>query len=693
MSDVLKDSFELFDGTGVQVYGAAWKAQTFLTTSAYSISAVELNCWKYGSPGNITVSIRAVVSGKPSGPDLVSVTVPDTGISAFPSRAWYKFSFVTPYSLSDGTQYAIVWRAINGDSGNYFTVFGYDSAGYANGDYAYSANSGSSWSLLEPSNRDLMFRTYGLAGEPPGAPINPAPTDDEEDVDLYLSKLNWESGSEPEAPPETYDIWFGLIGDELVKIGTDIEETEFSVPGTLYALSNYRWRVDATNEFGTTTGDVWYFSTLVFAGYVRIGFSLAKDKAEGEGVDFHSDIIVDEFLYTSGMGHISETSTFDTIRKVNPGTGVIVWSALPLGSSQFPGKLCSKGDYLYVAGPTYPAKIDKSDGTIIKTYDNIFGGEGIAVDYDNQVFSCGQTQEGKNIWRSNDAGDSEISAAIGAGTLYDVQVIRIDGVDYIFVCGDYDAGQDCDVWKLDTDLTILSTYKSGGNSNRITKTETENFLLVLHTKADDGSGVQCHITALDFSLVVQDRILLDIDKQYEDFDRIQISTPQLYDSYVDNIDFQKFVRWIGTTNIWFAQTFTPNVGYDISSTILKLYRIDTPATGAVTISIRATDINGKPTGSDLCSGIIDGDTVTVNSEGEEIKVSYNFSHPLVPGTKYSIILQSPEIEHAYIGWKIDKADAAYSGGSTFVSYDGGSTWTADPIEGDGDFYFKTYGFL
>ena len=356
-------------------------------------------------------------------------------------------------------------------------------------------------------------------GNPPGAPINPAPTAEEEDVDLFLSKLSWESGSGPEAPPETYDVWFGEIGEALVKIGSNLEETEFPLPDTLYALSNYHWRVDATNESATTTGDVWYFSTLVFGGYgyVRIGFPLS------EGADFRSDIISGGFLYTSGVGHTSETSTFATVRKINPDTGEVIWAALPLGSSLFPGKLCLKGNYLYTAGPSYPIKMNESDGAVVKSYDNIYGGNGVAVDYNNRIFGCGITRVGKNIWRSNDAGDSEISAAIGAGTLYDVQVIRISGTDYIFVCGDYDAGQDCDVWKLDTGLNILETYKSGGDSNRIVRIGTENFLFVLHSKADDGSGVQCHVTALNFSLVVQDRILLDIDKEYKDFDRLQAS--------------------------------------------------------------------------------------------------------------------------------------------------------------------------
>ena len=158
----LKDSFTTFDGTGSTAYGVNWCYQTFTTTSTYAISDVALNCWKYGSPGNITASIRKTSAGKPTGGDLCSVTVADSVISTLPSLAYYTFTFDTSYALADATQYAIVWRAPSGDTGNYFQAFGYDSSGYADGGYGTSSNSGSSWS--SPSaNRDMNFRTYGVA--------------------------------------------------------------------------------------------------------------------------------------------------------------------------------------------------------------------------------------------------------------------------------------------------------------------------------------------------------------------------------------------------------------------------------------------------------------------------------------------------------------------------------------------------
>lgn len=161
----LKESFTDFDGTGVfTCRGTQWYMQTFTTTSAYAISDIALNCWKYGSPGNIIVSIREVdkVTGKPIGGDLCSVTVADSEISTFPSLAYYTFTFDTSYALVDATKYAIVARAPSGDGGNYFQAFGYSNSGYANGGSAISVDSGSSWGIVSTTT-DANFKNYGVA--------------------------------------------------------------------------------------------------------------------------------------------------------------------------------------------------------------------------------------------------------------------------------------------------------------------------------------------------------------------------------------------------------------------------------------------------------------------------------------------------------------------------------------------------
>ncbi len=58
---------------------------------------------------------------------------------------------------------------------------------------------------------------------------------------------------------------------------------------------------------------------------------------------------------------------------------------------------------------------------------------------------------------------------------------------------------------------------------------------------------------------------------------------------------------------WMAQTFTPSTAHKITSVKLPLYRWGSP--GTITVSIKATDGNGHPTGDDLCLGTTDGNAL------------------------------------------------------------------------------------
>ena len=273
----LQESFELSDGTGAAIYGTTWGMQSWTTGSAYTISDVALYCYKYGSCGNVKVSIRETTDGKPSGDDLCSVTVAEGVISDFPTRAWYTFTFDTSYALDDATQYAIVFRATSGNAANYFGPFGYGSTGYAGGGYATSTNSGSGWGTVSTAN-DMDFRTYGGAALP-GKPTTPTPTDTASDITLHDTTGIWVSGGNT----DSYNVYYGTLSGflELVEEGvTDLSlalvEGNFSVYGKI----SY-WRVDAVNIYGTTVGDEWYFTTMLFGPPLPTGVTL--DHSGGAG--------------------------------------------------------------------------------------------------------------------------------------------------------------------------------------------------------------------------------------------------------------------------------------------------------------------------------------------------------------------------------------------------------------------------
>lgn len=263
----LQESFELSDGTGFSTYGTTWRFQTWTTTSAYTIDEVALYGFKYGSPGDIKVSIREVDGdGKPDGGDLCSVTVAEGVISDFPTRAWYTFTFDDSYALDDATQYAIVIRAIGGSAAHYYSPFGYGSSGYAGG--GSGSGDGSTWGVVNTTN-DMDFRIYG--GTPlPGKPTTPAPSNAASDITLDETPLGWVSGGDT----DTYEIYYRAQGDSWVLVGVAQAGLTWTIPfGSIAYETTYEWRIDATNVYGTTTGDTWSFGSISY-DQLRVSYVL-----------------------------------------------------------------------------------------------------------------------------------------------------------------------------------------------------------------------------------------------------------------------------------------------------------------------------------------------------------------------------------------------------------------------------------
>jgi hypothetical protein len=78
---------------------------------------------------------------------------------------------------------------------------------------------------------------------------------------------------------ETYDVYFGTDPGSLSLILSNTSDLYAAVAGLpLDYDTAYYWRVDATNEYGTTTGDVWSFTTLEFDPPLCI----ARSRATGE---------------------------------------------------------------------------------------------------------------------------------------------------------------------------------------------------------------------------------------------------------------------------------------------------------------------------------------------------------------------------------------------------------------------------
>jgi hypothetical protein len=121
-----------------KVYGANWIAQDFVASGVYPCAQVTTGCGGINGGGGLfttAIYIETTSSGSPTGTIVASGSAASGGGT---------ITFGTPYTLTNGTTYAIVINYTGGNSTNYFSDATYTVGG--TGFYA-SANSGSNWAL------------------------------------------------------------------------------------------------------------------------------------------------------------------------------------------------------------------------------------------------------------------------------------------------------------------------------------------------------------------------------------------------------------------------------------------------------------------------------------------------------------------------------------------------------------------
>jgi len=145
------------DSSGT-VNGTIAEAQLFTVGGAdITLESVELQLVGNATPsGTITVSIRTVAGGLPTGSDLVSFTCNASDISNA-GWAWYEFSFFNKITLTTATQYAIVLKASALGAVTYWRSDATAPA-YAGGTRCSSDNNGATWTSAETV--DYMFTVY-----------------------------------------------------------------------------------------------------------------------------------------------------------------------------------------------------------------------------------------------------------------------------------------------------------------------------------------------------------------------------------------------------------------------------------------------------------------------------------------------------------------------------------------------------
>lgn len=115
-------------------------------------------------------------------------------------------------------------------------------------------------------------REYGIINGawvgnfPPSKPTNPTPSDVNVSADFSNLTLSWDDGG----GADTYDIYLGPVGNLSLLSSAQAGTSLVVDPGDIPWGQTISWRVDATNDNGTTTGDTWSFS-VVNVQQVRMG--------------------------------------------------------------------------------------------------------------------------------------------------------------------------------------------------------------------------------------------------------------------------------------------------------------------------------------------------------------------------------------------------------------------------------------
>lgn len=158
---ILRESFSTGydDDNATILNNVKWFAQTFTPSITHIIDQVDVYVKKLNSPGTLTISIQGVDGdGKPDNTEIAGGTIVEGDIGT--EYAWETCTLSSMATLTAGTTYAIVLKALSGDGANYYTWGGVAAGGYSDGKSCYTINSGGLWNnLAQPL--DLYFKEYG----------------------------------------------------------------------------------------------------------------------------------------------------------------------------------------------------------------------------------------------------------------------------------------------------------------------------------------------------------------------------------------------------------------------------------------------------------------------------------------------------------------------------------------------------
>lgn len=113
----------------------------------------------------------------------------------------------------------------------------------------------------------------GTWAGPPVKATTPSPENAASDQRLNVTQLSWVDGG----GADTYNVYFGPTAEMTLR-SSGQSGTTFDLSSIILEYNtSYQWRIDSVNQYGTTTGDTWSFSTLAFDPVLPTGVTLDGD--------------------------------------------------------------------------------------------------------------------------------------------------------------------------------------------------------------------------------------------------------------------------------------------------------------------------------------------------------------------------------------------------------------------------------
>ncbi len=229
----------------------------------------------------------------------------NTNIMTLSTDTWYHIALTW-----DGTNYIVYVDANNVASGTYSGLSSITTGGDIGNDhqdrdkafYGLIDDVGV-WNLALDANEVECIYLNGITLLPtPGRATNPNPNSEATDVNINAD-LSWTAGT----GADSHDVYFGT--DESPDAGEfKVNQTETTYdPGTLDYYTTHYWRIDGNNAYGTTTGNVWNFTTEAAPGPPGQA-SNPSPANEVNNVDIYADL-----SWTAGAGATSHDVYFGTI--------------------------------------------------------------------------------------------------------------------------------------------------------------------------------------------------------------------------------------------------------------------------------------------------------------------------------------------------------------------------------------------